>query len=334
MRDPQFNQYGFYPKASSKPNVAELKFSLATICRRSSCRQPSPGRCCIGNSGSVACGLLPVPCRRGTRRGRDGRRSGVASIVWLSSVIVAQRTALDRVDPLVGSRNGGNTTPGAQVPFGRIPFGPETTLQNEDHATSGYNPVATSSLSYTHEMGTGGPSKYGNFRATDRGPALSAEPEFSLKDEHAWLILRHHAGPVCGQAPNSPHRASVGLPATLLFREHQANLLLDVFFGIRMNAGESAVSSLPQSATGGSDRDRRSSRGRFVQMIGGWNPSPIRSISPQSLAAMRTRPAPTSTKPTPVAITPRALIRPEVVGRLSQPVGRLLPVRRRPADSR
>lgn len=67
------------------------------------------------------------------------------------------------VDPLGGTDGGGNTVPGASVPFGFVSFSPDTVKGN----SSGYD--STSSVmgfSYTHVSGTGGASKYGNFRLT------------------------------------------------------------------------------------------------------------------------------------------------------------------------
>lgn len=212
-------------------------------------------------------------------RARWSTYLAVASIVWLSPVVVAQRTVLDRVDPLVGSRNGGNTTPGAQVPFGFISFGPDTTLENEGHATSGYNPDGDIiGFSYTHESGTGGPSKYGNFRVTPTvGPLSPRNLNFPWKDERAEPGYYALTLGRPGQQIRAELTASrlVGYSRYTFPANTQANLLLDVSSRIRMNAGESAVSSLPQSATGGSVTvtDARHAEG-FIQIIGGWNPAP------------------------------------------------------------
>src|SRR6476619_2932560 len=63
-------------------------------------------------------------------------------------------------DPFVGTENGGNIVPGAQVPFGFVHVSPDTTNPN----TAGYDPYENIlGFSQTHVSGTGGASKYGNF---------------------------------------------------------------------------------------------------------------------------------------------------------------------------
>lgn len=67
------------------------------------------------------------------------------------------------VDPFVGADAGGATVPGAAVPFGFVEFSPDTTHGD----TSGYSSSgAIIGFSHTHVSGTGGASKYGNFRVT------------------------------------------------------------------------------------------------------------------------------------------------------------------------
>ncbi|MGO4428563.1 glycoside hydrolase family 92 protein, partial [Streptomyces sp. MCAF7] len=63
------------------------------------------------------------------------------------------------VDPLIGSRNGGNTYPGAVVPFGMLSWSPENTRGNATRtaAPGGYQYDATRirGFSLTHMSGTG-----------------------------------------------------------------------------------------------------------------------------------------------------------------------------------
>src|SRR5688500_17483047 len=66
-------------------------------------------------------------------------------------------------DPFIGADGGGNTVPGAKVPFGFANPSPDTL----EHDTSGYDsrqPII--GFSQTHVSGTGGAGKYGNFRIT------------------------------------------------------------------------------------------------------------------------------------------------------------------------
>ena len=63
------------------------------------------------------------------------------------------------VDPLIGTANGGNTMPGAVVPFGMVQWSPETTRGDATRrpAPGGYQYDATRvrSFSLTHLSGTG-----------------------------------------------------------------------------------------------------------------------------------------------------------------------------------
>lgn len=73
---------------------------------------------------------------------------------------------LELANPLQGADGGANTTPGAQVPFGFVSLGPDTS----HGSTSGYDSAGLIlGFSHTHVSGTGGGGKYGNFRVT---PAL------------------------------------------------------------------------------------------------------------------------------------------------------------------
>src|SRR5882672_1439918 len=70
---------------------------------------------------------------------------------------------INYADPFVGTENGGNIVPGAQIPFGFVHVSPDTANPN----TAGYNPYENIlGFSQTHVSGTGGASKYGNFLTT------------------------------------------------------------------------------------------------------------------------------------------------------------------------
>jgi predicted alpha-1,2-mannosidase len=202
-----------------------------------------------------------------------------ASLALLHPLLVAQRTALSYVDPLVGSLNGGNTTPGAQVPFGFISLGPDTSSTDFKGFTNGYNPAAEmTGFSYTHESGTGGESKYGNFRVTPTVGDLSPRNlMFPWRDEKA------EPGYYAVSAGRPEQQVRIELTATRLVgysrytfpANAKANLLLDVSSRIRMRGGNSAVPSTPQSATDGAVAitDPRHAEG-FIRITGGWNPNP------------------------------------------------------------
>src|SRR4051812_2457748 len=71
----------------------------------------------------------------------------------------AGRRLIEYADPFVGTENGGNIVPGAQVPFGFVHVSPDT----DRPTTAGYNSGGNiHGFSQTHVSGTGGASKYGN----------------------------------------------------------------------------------------------------------------------------------------------------------------------------
>jgi len=80
-------------------------------------------------------------------------------LLLLSSVeVYGQRSRF--VDPMLGSDGGGNTFPGAAVPFGMVKAGPDT---GNNSANSGWTPdKPINGFSQTHVSGTGGGAKYGN----------------------------------------------------------------------------------------------------------------------------------------------------------------------------
>src|SRR5215211_6252467 len=90
---------------------------------------------------------------------------GAALVLCHLAPVLSQtgRRPVDYADPFVGTENGGNIVPGAQVPFGFVHASPDT----ERPTTAGYNPYENiRGFSQTHVGGTGGASKYGNFLTT------------------------------------------------------------------------------------------------------------------------------------------------------------------------
>ncbi|MCA1591938.1 MAG: GH92 family glycosyl hydrolase [Acidobacteria bacterium] len=85
-------------------------------------------------------------------------------------------------DPFVGTENGGNIVPGAQIPFGFVHVSPDTV----NPTTAGYNSYENIlGFSQTHVSGTGGASKYGNFLTTPLVGKLRVNNLGSPKDEEA-----------------------------------------------------------------------------------------------------------------------------------------------------
>jgi len=89
------------------------------------------------------------------------RAVALLSVIPLGTANGQNATSL--VDPFLGVDGGGNTVPGASLPFGLVSFSPDTVNGN----SSGYDSSSpVMGFSYTHVSGTGGASKYGNFRMT------------------------------------------------------------------------------------------------------------------------------------------------------------------------
>src|SRR3954466_11869741 len=90
---------------------------------------------------------------------------GVAWLLALAAPALAE--PIDFASPFVGVDGGGNTVPGASVPFGFVSLSPDTS----HGSTSGYDSNGLIlGFSATHVSGTGGAGKYGNFRVT---PAIA-----------------------------------------------------------------------------------------------------------------------------------------------------------------
>jgi predicted alpha-1,2-mannosidase len=80
-------------------------------------------------------------------------------------------TPYDAVDPFIGTAGGGNTFPGATLPFGMIQWSPDT---NAD-AWYGYNDKQIRGFSLTHVSGAGCPL-YGDFAVLPTTGELAASP--------------------------------------------------------------------------------------------------------------------------------------------------------------
>ncbi|MDQ3818358.1 MAG: GH92 family glycosyl hydrolase, partial [Acidobacteriota bacterium] len=171
------------------------------------------------------------------------------------------------VDPFVGVDGGGNTVPGAAVPFGFANPSPDTLR----HDTSGYDsaqPII--GFSQTHVSGTGGGSKYGNFRVTPQVGEINLEDLSSTKADES-------ASPGYYAVTLTRPSVRVELTATRLVAVHRytfpasdrAYLLLDVSSAV-VTGGEARQRPVECSAriVG---TNRLEGTGRFE---GGWNPSP------------------------------------------------------------
>ena len=97
------------------------------------------------------------------------------------------RKLLGYVDPFIGVDGDGQTVPGAGLPFGFARVSPDTTDPGSKYSTTGYDSNGEIlGFSQTHVSGTGGSSKYGNFRMTPLvGELKVGDIHFSKNEEEA-----------------------------------------------------------------------------------------------------------------------------------------------------
>jgi predicted alpha-1,2-mannosidase len=134
-------------------------------------------------------------------------------VVYIALVLSASASGQtvrlgDAVDPFIGVDGGGNVVCGAGVPFGFAWLSPDTLAPSTSGYRSDHDIVG---FSHTHVSGTGGESKYGNFRVTPWiGELMSSELRFKRMDEtaapgyyavtlvpggiHAELTATHYCG--------------------------------------------------------------------------------------------------------------------------------------------
>src|SRR5882724_9395547 len=174
-------------------------------------------------------------------------------------------------DPFVGTDNGGNTVPGAQIPFGFVHVSPDTVNPN----TAGYNPHENIlGFSQTHVSGTGGVSKYGNFLTTPLVGNLRVNNLSSPKAEEA-------ASPGYYTVRLTRSNVKAELTATRLVAMHRytypasklSHLLIDVSSVVQPETGKDAIKN-PRPVdcwVRVIAPNRIEGSGNF---IGGWNQSP------------------------------------------------------------
>jgi predicted alpha-1,2-mannosidase len=176
-------------------------------------------------------------------------------------------------DPFVGSTRGGATVPGAGVPFGFVNFSPDTTRGD----TSGYDDASpVVGFSVTHVSGTGGASKYGNFRVTPTvGPVNPRNLAFRRVAEHASPgFYEATIGNIHGN--DAPSLVHVELTATrrvavqrVTFPEGlSGNLLIDLTSTVQLGGGG------PRSTGAHLEVHADGSLSGSASFSGGWNPGP------------------------------------------------------------
>src|SRR6202021_3407236 len=104
--------------------------------------------------------------------------------LFLSMPTASQAQHARLVDPFLGADGGGNTFPGATLPFGMLKAGPDTGNNSANAGWTADQPV--NGFSQLHVSGTGGGPKYGNILVQPMmGKADPAHSSAPREDEHA-----------------------------------------------------------------------------------------------------------------------------------------------------
>jgi predicted alpha-1,2-mannosidase len=186
----------------------------------------------------------------------------------------AQTKLVSYVDPFVGVDRDGNTVPGAAVPFGFANPSPDVEPNPEFRFdTSGYEsskPII--GFSQTHVSGTGGESKYGNFRVTPQVGAVNPKDLASGKSNEA-------AQPGYYAVTLTKPNVKAELTTSRLAAVHRytfpktsdAQILIDTGSVIFTGGGSGRRQRPISTTTLIIAPNRIEGTGNF---IGGWNPSP------------------------------------------------------------
>ncbi len=191
----------------------------------------------------------------------------VFCLVSLPLTATAQIDPLKLADPFVGADGGGNTVPGAGVPFGFVSLSPDTA----NGETNGYDSAsAITGFSFTHVTGTGGKSKYGNFKVTPTLGVLGVHNlAFPKSDETA--SPGYYAVTLNGIRSELTASRLTGLMRVTFPKGAQpGNLILDATSIITLR-GEG------QRATGAHvDVIDDHTISGWASFEGGWNPAPYK----------------------------------------------------------
>jgi predicted alpha-1,2-mannosidase len=144
--------------------------------------------------GAIAASWRPAPRVRIRGVNRPGPGSTIAAAVLLGALLgplcgaaVAVEHPADAVDPWIGTAGGGNTFPGAVVPFGMVQWSPETTRGDATRvaAPGGYawDARRVRGFSLTHLSGTGCRGASGDVPFMPHGGPIAASPSADSKDE-------------------------------------------------------------------------------------------------------------------------------------------------------
>lgn len=167
------------------------------------------------------------------------------SVTCLLGKVQAQHAS--QIDPFIGSDGGGNTFPGALVPFGILKAGPD--MGNND-GNAGWLPDAPiNGFSQTHISGSGGGAKYGNVLLQPTvGPVLPFDHSSPAKNEHASA---GHYGVTLSRYNVGVEIAAASRAAIYRFTypaASQANLIIDAGHCLSSYANQKENQSLVSSA--------------------------------------------------------------------------------------
>lgn len=186
-------------------------------------------------------------------------------LLMLPVAAAAQADLAAHVDPFIGVDGGGNVLAGASVPFGFVSLGPDTARGS----TNGYDSASPIiGFSSTHVSGTGGDSKYGNFRVTPTvGPIRPGNLRFERSDESA---APGYYSVILGNTRAERVRAELTATPWVGFHRYtfpvgaEGNLLIDATSSILVGGGGQKSTAAEVHVIG--DRDIAG----FVVIAGGW----------------------------------------------------------------
>ncbi|TGX44724.1 alpha-mannosidase [Sphingomonas naasensis] len=173
---------------------------------------------------------------------------------------------LSAVNVFVGADNNGNTVPGAGVPFGFVAFSPDT-VRGSTNGYDGASPLT--GFSVTHVSGTGGESKYGNFRVTPTiGPVDPRNLVLTRSGEEG--APGYYATRIGAIRAELTAARMAGMARFTFPVSGEANLIIDATSAIQlMGKGPRAVGAQVQML------DART-LGGTAEFVGGWNAAPLK----------------------------------------------------------
>ena len=199
------------------------------------------------------------------------RRPAIAAMVLLACMVPARaQDQLELADPFVGADGGGNTVPGAGIPFGFVSLSPDTA----NAPTSGYDSAsAIMGFSFTHVSGTGGRSKYGNFRVTPTIGEVGVQNLYYPRRDEAASPGYYRV--TIGREPATSvgvELTATGLAGLMRMRfprgARQGNVILDAGSAIPLAGDGQRATAVHVEAV-----DKQTFQG-WASFEGGWNPAP------------------------------------------------------------